>query len=121
MLPPLHMKDHNKRHTGLVTEPARWPNNPVLGALVKEMAAAMDRRKRRTPWLTDAVRAELLDRFASLLDEPASSDNPCFAHWVIEDGRYLSAEGSFTLFCSKYLQLSEEESQTFWAEISTPC
>jgi len=61
------------------------------------MAAALESRKRKTSWMTDAARSEMSQRYADVLDSPDNLDG--FLHWVIEDARYLCAEGNFQLFC----------------------
>ena len=84
---------------------------PALSALAAQMASALERRKHKTPWISDAVRAELYDRYTRILANEDSVTVEDFTRWVTQDGRYLAAEGCFVSFAAEYLQASEKEAR----------
>src|ERR1035438_5746757 len=95
-----HKKPEPAR-TAVIDRPpdSRFANSPRQAALVARMTNALERRKRKTPWVTDAVRADLLRRYADVLDDPNEAAQRDFMRWVVDDAHYLAAEGSFAEFC----------------------
>ena len=93
---------------------ARFANSPSLAALVAKMTSALEARKRKTSWTTDEVRAEMLHRYADMLDDADETALRGFVRWVVEDARYLLAEGNFEMFCHLYLMAELGEAPALW-------
>jgi len=118
---PKH-KEPQRARTSVIASPqdSRFADSPALAALAAKMSVALERRKRKTSWISDAVRAELYDRYTQMLADSESLKLDDFIGWVTEDGRYLAVEGNFVSFCAEYLQADEDEARGLWAEAASP-
>jgi len=86
--------------------------------MIARMAAALERRKCKTPWMTESVRADMLRRYADLLDDPSEATQRHFVRWAVEDSRYLGSEGNFELFCTTYLMAEPPDVAMLWGMTS---
>jgi hypothetical protein len=123
---PIHIKLKHKKsepaRPSVIVSPQdpRFADRPVLAAMVAKLTTALERRKRKSTWISDAVRAELYDRYTRILADAESCKLDEFIRWVTQDGRYLCAAGNFASFCADYLQADEDEARGLWAEASPP-
>jgi hypothetical protein len=121
---PMKPKHHKPEHarTPVIESPQdqRFKDSPQQAALVAKMSAALERRKQKTSWLSDAVRAELYDRYTRMLADSESYKLDDFIRWVTQDGRYLGAAGNFVSFAADYLLANEEDARALWAEATPP-
>jgi hypothetical protein len=110
------MKPNPKKiaRVAAATGDSRFAKSPELAALHKKMATELERKERRTPWATPAIRAEMLRRYADVLDSPTEAALKDFVRWAVEDARYLAAEGNFQMFAYVYLAADIDETPTLW-------
>ncbi|HEV7927525.1 MAG TPA: hypothetical protein VGR14_19395 [Verrucomicrobiae bacterium] len=118
------MKARNAKHNRHQDNPGppdlRLGGSPALADMLKAMKSALANRKRKTTWITDAIRVELFDRYATFLAEPEKFDLNGLIEWVTKNGRYLAASGNFAMFCTDYFASTENEARALWAEASPP-
>lgn len=94
------------------------PPDPGRDERLERMSSALVTRRHKSPWVTDDIRVEMLQRYENTLD--AQDDRPLgdFLRWVVEDSRYLAAEGSFELFCVTYLAAEPHTTSAIWAWVT---
>ena len=78
------------------------------------MTSAIEGRKRKTSWMSDSTRAEMLRRYADLLEVNDETTLRDFFRWVVDDAQYLAAEGNFQMFCHVYLAAELDEAPSLW-------
>lgn len=89
---------------------ARFKKNEALARLITTMTSNLKRRAQKTSWIKDATRAEIIERYADVLDVSTDVAVRDFVRWVVEDARYLAVEGNFQMFAHVYLMAEMEES-----------
>jgi len=97
-----------------LVQDSRFKDSPRQAAMVDKMAAALERRKRKTSWISDVVRADMLRRYANVLDDPSEIAQRDFVRWAVDDGHYLGVEGNFAEFCRVYLLAEPPDVTMLW-------
>jgi hypothetical protein len=94
------------------------PPDPGRDEWLEKMTSALLARRHKSPWVTDDIRIEMLQRYENALD--AHEDKPLgdFLRWVVEDSRYLAAEGNFQIFCVTYLAAEPHTTSAIWAWVT---
>ena len=82
--------------------------------MVAEMAAALEGRTRKTSWVKPITRADMLTRYANLLDDPNEAAQQDFVQWVVRDAVYLTGAGNFEEFCCVYLLAEPPDVALLW-------
>jgi hypothetical protein len=114
MKPKHHKSEHARTLVIESPEDQRFADRPAQAVMIAKLAAALERRKRKAAWVTDGVRADMLTRYANLLDDPNEAAQRNFMRWVVEDAHYLLAEGNFEMFCREYLMAEIDEVPALW-------
>ena len=79
------------------------PPDPGRDERLEKMTSALLARRHKSPWVTDDIRVEMLQRYENAIDAPEDTPLGDFLRWVVEDNRYLAAEGNFQLLCVTHL------------------
>src|SRR6266404_3368128 len=88
----------------------RHANPPIsdISHQVERLNAALERRKKLTPFITDQQREELKSRYAEILEKPGTAISNEHLAWIQNTSVFLAVAGNFEEFCSTFLERDEK-------------